>query len=112
MKYWGTGNRNGCGHSNEQYIGSFAHEEFIPGSTKNWHSHNSLRREVLDVYVFSQYDGDAVCIRYGAEGSEYYSPGSLHQFIQTAGRHDHDMYARALKLILEKGTIKWERQHE
>lgn len=105
MKYWGTGNREGCGHSNEQYIGSFTHEEFVPASKK-------IRREVLDVYVFPQYDGDGVCIRYGHEGSEYYSPGSLHQFIQTAGQHDHDMYARALRLILEKGTIKWERQHE
>lgn len=105
MKYWGTGNREGCGHSNEQYIGSFAYEYLRMDSTMPG-------RDLLDVYVFPQYGGDSVCIRYGHEGSEYYSPGHLHSFIQTAGRHNHEMYATALKLILEKGTIKWERQHE
>ena len=101
MKYWAEGNRCGCQHKNEHYVGSFAHEEFAIGSTK-------CRREVLDVYVFPQTAGDTVCIRYGNEGSEYYSPGPLYQFIQTAGQHHHDMYAAALKLILEKGTIKYE----
>ena len=101
MKHWVNGNNSGCQHKDEHYVGSFVHEEFVLGST-------TLRVEKLDIYVFPQRAGDTVCIRFGDEDSEYYSPGPLYQFIQTAGRRQHDMYASALKLILAKGTIKYE----
>ncbi len=105
MRHWVAGNHVGCQHKDEHYVGSFTFDELALGSTMP-------RREKLDVYVFPQTAGDTVCIRYGVEGSEYYSPGTLTQFIQTAGRHDNYMYAEALRLILKKGTIKWERKHE
>lgn len=100
-KHWTVGNDVGCQHKDESYVGSFVFEDLELGCTK-------LRMEKLDVYVFPQTAGDTVCIRYGNEGSHYYSPGTLPQFIQSAGREVYSLYADALKLILEKGTIKYE----
>lgn len=102
MKYWAEGNKCGCQHKDEAYVGSFVHEEIVMGST-------IPNRELLDVYIFDTPSfGAEVCIRYENEPSAYYSPGPLTYFIQTAGRHNHQMYALALKLILEKGIIRWE----
>lgn len=101
MKHWTEGNNVGCQHKDEHYVGSFTHEELVLGSTMP-------RIEFLDVYVFPQREGHTVCIRYGDEGSEYYSPGPLYQFIQTASLPGHVMYKDALQLILAKGTIKYE----
>jgi len=101
MKYWIDGNDVGCQHLHQYYVGSFVHEELVLGSTMP-------RVEKLDIYVFPQSGGDTVCIRYGDEGHQYYSPGSLIQFIQTASLPGHTMYKDALQLIRTKGKIRYE----
>lgn len=101
MRHWQDGNNCGCQHKDECYVGSFTHDELAMDSLPP-------RTEHLDVYIFDTPSfGAEVCIRYENEPSAYYSPGPLTQFIQAAGRN-HEMYALALKLILEKGIIRWE----
>ena len=52
---------DGCLHSEGSYIGSF-----------------SINNEKYDLYYFpSTEHGMEVCIRYGQEGHEYLSPGSM-----------------------------------
>lgn len=105
MKHWPEGNACACQHADSEYVGSFIHEELVLGSTMP-------RKEKLDVYVFhTSYYGAEVCIRYGAEDSHYYSPGSMYQFIMTAGQLQHDVYKRALDLIREKGILRYEQKH-
>jgi hypothetical protein len=93
-----------CSHGQESYIGSFS--IFEPGDKE----HN------YDLYVFNTKHGQEVCIRYGNESYEYYSPGFLADFITSisllssrrgSSRRSCQLsvYGEACTLMLEKGAI-------
>lgn len=82
-----------CGHPKGSYVGSI---------TDNID-------EKLDVYIYSSYVGQQlqICIRYGKEGSQYYSPGNLINILQY-GRGD-PIYQLAITVIEEMGVISYNR---
>ena len=80
-----------CGHTEGSYIGSF----------------KDCRDKWYDIYVYDTRLNDEsqdVCIRYGNEGHEYISPGSLLTVIQC---RNSDIYDNALEIILKKGKISF-----
>jgi len=87
-----------CSHGPDEYVGSF-----------------SLGAERCDVYVFEGgMDLQEVCVRYGAEGLEYFSPGCLLDMLIVGLSHRdtkyRDMrYLAAYRLICDQGNIRWTR---
>jgi hypothetical protein len=93
---------DGCNHPKEAYVGSFKSLHFKP----------ELREASYDLYVFDSPSGQEVCIRYGNEPQEYYSPGPLVQFIQLASRWYEKAvrhYVDALEILKEKGVFSWKK---
>lgn len=96
-----------CEHGPECYVCSI--REFR-------HPHNKEteagKYTYYDLYLFPQkHYGMEVCIRYGNEGSEYISPGSLMEFLAHANTTYHftarDVYYLAAQIIRNKGTCIW-----
>jgi hypothetical protein len=96
---------DGCNHGSAEYVGTVApivrKRITRPGRPISF----QLEIMVLDVYVFDQPSGQSLCLRFGDEPSEYYSPGDLVSFIRSAGHMDE--YEAALKLLLRSGQITW-----
>lgn len=91
---------DGCDHPKGTYVGSFITLHIKP----------EIRQAIYDLYVFNQPSGESVCIRYGNEPQEYYSPGPLVQFVQLASRWWEDAaphYVDALEMLKEKGVFSW-----
>lgn len=83
-----------CSHPGGSYVGSIL--------TIN-HNHDE---EWLDIYVYEDsFDGQSVCIRYGADGAHYISAGSILQVIQLGMRRKSDAYEYALHVIRKHGVI-------
>ena len=69
-------------------------------------------RQIIDVYVFDDkfkegmtIPAQTLCLRYGEEGCEYYSPGEVSDLAQHAPRME--AYAAALSLLRSRGHIVW-----
>lgn len=86
---------NGCSHKKSEYLGSVSYQE-IDNVKK------TVKECWLDIYIFNKKHQE-VCIRYGNEASEYYSPGPLKNFILSV--YNNDIYKLALEVIQEKGKI-------
>jgi hypothetical protein len=93
---------DGCNHPKEAYVSSFKSLHFKP----------EIREEKYDLYVFDQPSGQSVCIRFGNEPQEYYSPPApLIRFIQHAAQWDQKVpqYSDALVMLNEKGVFSWKK---
>lgn len=91
---------DGCNHPKEAYVGSFASLHFKP----------ELKQASYDLYVFDEPSGQSVCIRFGNEPQEYYSPGPLMRFISTAEWEGATpQYSDALQMLKAKGNLYWRR---
>ena len=83
-----------CGHPEGSYVGSILS------------INHALKEEWLDVYVYIGALGNQdVCIRFGNEGSEYHSPGSILNVIRYGKELNHKPYDLALHLIRKHGQI-------
>ena len=84
-----------CEHPDGSYLGSIRQG---PKNNDEW----------LDVYVYEDSTlGQSVCIRYGENDQDYYSPGNV-LYIAACIVRDHlsiEAYALALHLLLKKGKI-------
>jgi len=90
-----------CRHPEGSYLGSIL-------------SFNNGKEEWLDIYVYEDrlsHEGLSVCIRYGNEGSDYYSPGSILNVIRHSGRGDRPS-DYALHIMRKKGVITYVRNIE
>lgn len=86
--YW-TDHCEHCKDGRGIYVGSF--------------SIGSGEESQYDVYLYQDgIIGDSVCIRYGEEGHEYISPGSLEQVRETVFNHFIPSYSMAYALIMNK----------
>ena len=85
---------DGCGHKRSEWV----------GTVKTWPS-GSSEPMAVDVYV---HEGDIgrsvahVCIRYGAEGHEYLTPGSVLDFLAAAAINDKVSYYKEVAALLLK----------
>lgn len=88
-----------CKHKEGTYLCSFDLLETFHGVTQN---------NKYDVYIFDLGSigfRDHICIRYGNEGSEYYSPGSLLEMFSSA--HMMPPYLAASRLVMRLGHINF-----
>lgn len=85
MPYFVVGNQIDCGHTEEDYIGSFT----------TYDSSNILKRRMYDVYVYADYN---VCIRIGDDHGDYLGIGHISNLV---GMSD-SVHRQALKMILLK----------
>jgi hypothetical protein len=87
---------NGCGHWDSEYI----------GTVKTLRTDGLQPMGLVDVYVHEGDIGRAiahVCIRYGDEGGEYCSPGTVLDFLASAARNERiAYYPEVAALLLEK----------
>jgi len=82
-----------CNHVQGSYVGSIT----------------DLEGKWYDIYVYKSEinkDSQDVCIRYGDEGSQYISPGSILNVISCL-RADNEIYELAIHIILKHGTIEF-----
>jgi hypothetical protein len=96
-----------CDHDPAEYVGTVA--PIIRKRVKNPGRPASfvLETEILDVYVFDDNRfGSNVCLRFGPEGPDYYSPGGIVGLVSGAMR-GMDAYAAALKMLEHKGHFRW-----
>lgn len=100
---------DGCNHPKEAYVGSFSSLHFKP----------KMREANYDLYVFDQPSEQGVCIRFGNEPEEYYSPGPVERFISLAAWHSalprhrvSPQYADALEMLKEKGVFYWKKKQD
>jgi len=85
---------DGCQHDPQEYVCSFEHPT------------NEGTMEKFDLYVFDQpRSGQSVCMRYGNEGYEYISPGSVADFLRRS--RGSEVYQRACSILLLVGAVKW-----
>jgi len=93
---------DGCGHRESEYIGTVVCGAYSTHTTP------------ADVYV---HEGDIginqahVCIRYGKEGYEYVSAGSVMDFLAATAANG-DWHPEVAALILKKLDFFCERKHE
>jgi hypothetical protein len=87
--YWD----NVCGHRPEDYV----------GSTEYFDQYGSTEPRKLDLHLYPDTisGGQGVCIRLSNEPSDYISPGSLADFLGSAGKHTCGAYFAARRLLLE-----------
>jgi len=83
---------NGCKHAKSEYVGSI----IINETGLTW----------LDVYVFQDRLGQEVCIRYGSEDHQYYSPCE----VINVYRSPNPVYQAAIRVLEYKGKMVWERK--
>lgn len=81
---------NECHHDEDCYIGSF-----------------DYLGKGYDVYVFGTRVEQSVCIRYGDEASEYYSPGSISEFLRNC--RNLEVYESAYRVIKSEGGFIYRR---
>lgn len=89
-----------CDHGIEHFVCSFTIID---------HTHAKVRH--FDLYLFpSKFYGQEVCLRYGNNGGDYCSPGSLLNFVNSAGIHWNTMheYEAASKILRSLGKATWE----
>lgn len=100
VDYWETPAwTDECNHGKEHYLGTVSNYG-IGGVYK------------VDVYVFPEkHRGHNICIRFGNEPSEYYSPGSI-DTLAMGIQAGMEVYKIALQLILFKGKFIWTRNKE
>jgi len=83
-----------CNHGEHCYRGSIQYQE-------------GTKTEKLDVYVFEQQEKQSICIRYGDEPSQYYSPiNDWIIFIRQA--EDMPSYREALKVLTYTGRLTYQ----
>lgn len=88
---------NACGHNPADFVGQIAY----------WQGKD---RKVADVYVFTQWQMQSVCIRCSNEGGDYISPGTVLDLLISAHRHEAgSAYKAAAALIDEAFKVKFER---
>jgi hypothetical protein len=75
MKY-----KDECNHGADAYIDTFTHED-----------------QEIDIYLFGE--RREVCLRYGSEGPDYYSPGTLDEVLY----RDMPLYRKALEVLAQHG---------
>jgi len=86
---------DGCGHKRSEWV----------GTVKTWPDGYSKPMEPVDVYV---HEGDIgvneahVCIRFGAEGCQYVSAGSVLDMLVQAARRPAPPYYREVACLLVK----------
>jgi hypothetical protein len=91
--------RNEHNFKPHEYIGSVNVLERENGKlVQNWY----------DVYVFGP--KGHVSLRFGNEGHEYLSPGSVLDMLIAKARHEHELnaYGAALRLILDNGRVVYQ----
>lgn len=94
-RYWD----NACDHSEETYVGSARFTEYCYVNGKR-----EAEERFIDVYVFHEEFANTqdVCIRYGHEGPDYISPGTVLDLLITAQKDRHaegDDYSAAACVI-------------
>lgn len=82
-----------CNHGIESYICSFENL---------YQSNKKLYKENLDLYVFGD---NQVCIRFGNEPHEYYSPGHITNIFELA--YLDEKYRAVTKILKYFGKIIW-----
>jgi hypothetical protein len=88
-----------CSHSADSYVCSFI---------VNRIHDNKVFDTKFDLYIFKQkYYGQEICLRNGNEPGEYYSPGSVTDFI-SRNRFGTRWYRSVADLLCYIGNIKWE----
>lgn len=96
---------NDCNHAVTEYVASFE----VP-----WVVECVLQMRKYDLYAYdSKFEcnnNTHLCIRYGNEPSEYYSPTTILSTARSA--HLDDIYAQALCLLAVKGNIIWKRKKQ
>jgi hypothetical protein len=88
-----------CQHEAGSYVASF--EICKPSPMVK----GGYKQEFYDLYVFDQQGRQDVCIRYGAECSEYISPGHLGQFLTRFTVLEP--YQTAARILLHFGMVQW-----
>ena len=90
-----------CGHnkSEDVYIGTFdvCHIWEDDDGKGQW------REETYDMYLYEGSLGTEVCLRYGNEGSEYCSIGTLDNLWRAKSNH----YQCAREVLLLKGSLAY-----
>ncbi len=83
-----------CEHPEDSYIGSIQQG---PNQDNKW----------LDVYVYEDSTlGQNICIRYGKNDQDYYSPGDVFQLVANITiNHGIEAYHLATRVMLKKGKI-------
>jgi hypothetical protein len=90
-----------CHHEPGSYVASF--EICKPSPMVK----GGYKQEFYDLYVFEN-RGQEICIRYGAECSEYISPGHLGQFLTRFTVHEP--YQTAASILLHFGMVEWRKK--
>jgi len=88
-----------CNHGKKCYVGSKKYQAWSIGELEDYK---------IDVYIFTDSQGQQVCIRYGDEPHEYVSPGSVCSFLLLVDS-GLQAYSEAYTVLRENGTFKWER---
>lgn len=86
---------NQCGHKRSEYV----------GTVKTWPNGLGEPMTPVDVYVHEGDVGQAiahVCIRYGPEGAQYCSPGTVLDFLASAARNDKISFYKEVAALLVK----------
>lgn len=85
---------NLCGHKRSEYV----------GTVKTWPNGLGEPMKPIDVYVHAGdlKDTASVCIRYGPEGAQYCSPGSVLDFLASAARNDKISFYKEVAALLVK----------
>jgi hypothetical protein len=92
-----------CGHKGGEYIGT---------SPYYYNDGKDFKEGWVDVYIFDSSLGQEVCIRYGKEDREYYSPGLVVDFLRRSGNATNPAYKKALEILFYRGYFKYVRNDE
>lgn len=65
-------------------------------------------RDTYDLYVFDQWSGQSVCLRFGSEPGEYMSPGPVGQFLRATGSGHNRVYITAARILEALGSFRWD----
>jgi hypothetical protein len=79
---------NHCLHKEDTFVGTFTTTKGNP----------------IDIWMFyDPYDGPELCLRFGEEDNEYYSPGSVRQLYQSASQWLGSIYHESAKFLTAHG---------
>jgi hypothetical protein len=87
---------NHCQHKDTEFVGA---AEYWQGAGK---------QKQIDVYIHG--DDQEVCIRYGEEGSEYITAGTVCDLLTSCGAHNDGAYCVARSIIDEMCVIRTTRR--
>ena len=76
---------DGCQHGEDCYVGSFRTET-----------------EKIDVYLYTTLRDHEICLRFGNDCHEYYSPGPLLQFLNLDSNSEGERTIQAQQLLLQR----------